>query len=262
MSIQVCLNGLSFCVLNTTSRNIEWYFKKNFPKNYNPVKILEEIESIYNQHKELENEFKEVVVLFSNDLYALVPRDYFVEDEASNYLKFNTKILKTDVVSFDELQAAPINCVYIPYINITNYFFDKYGEYEYRHSISQFLDAVLHLQSQREDCIYINVYENYYDLVVLKNNKFVLSNTFQYETVDDFIYYILFTAEQLKLDREQLNLYFVGYISQESDYFQITYKYIKNIELLDPDFKINQSRYNISSFKREAFLLLNSLGCE
>lgn len=262
MSIQVSLNGLSFCILNSGSQEIKWYYKKDFDKDNNPVKILETIEKIYSEQKILTSTFEEVIVLFSNDLYSLVPREYFLEDEASNYLKFNTKILKTDVVAFDEISLVPINCVYIPYINITNYFFDKYGEHEYKHSITQLIDSLLKYNQPDENLTYINTHNDYYDLVVFKKGEFVLANTFHYESLEDFIYYLLFTLEQLKLDPETIKLYFLGTISKDSEFFKITYKYIKNVELLEPQFKINQASYDIASFKREAFLLLNSLGCE
>jgi hypothetical protein len=50
----------------------------------------------------------EVVLLFSHELYTFVPKEFFIEDEASNYLKFSTKILKTDVVAHDQLGVRVI----------------------------------------------------------------------------------------------------------------------------------------------------------
>ena len=262
LSIQVRLDGLSFCILNRGNNEIVWYKKKDFPKEYDPVKILSQIELLYKMEKELQIPVDEVVLLFSNDLYSLVPKPYFIEEEASNYLKFNTKILKTDVVAHDYLDQKELVTVYIPYANITNYFFDKYGEFEYKHSISVLTDAVLCIDSGEGTTAYLNNFTDYFDLVVVKNNKLLLCNTFSYSTKEDFIYYLLFTAEQLELDPSEFELNLLGDISENSALYSIAYTYIKNVNLLSPNFNLGPEDKNTAEFQREAFILLKSLECE
>ena len=259
LSIQVCLNGLSFCILNASSQEVLWYKKTNFPKEYNPVKILEQIEHIYSNENALEREFDEVKVLFANDLYSLVPKDLFLEDEASNYLKFNTKILKTDVVAHDVLENQEIVTVYIPFTNITNFLFDKHGEFEYVHSISVLIETIFKINTGKGTEVFLNNYDTYFDLIVIKDNKLLLSNSFSYETKEDFIYYLLFTVEQLELDPSDLDLKLMGAINSESPLYKIAYNYIKNVSFIKPDLHLKPLEYNSEEFQQEAFLLLKSI---
>lgn len=262
LSIQVCLNGLSFLILNCEKNELVWYKKTIFPKEFNPIKILKEIELVYAKEEFLQNPMMEVVLLFSNDLYSIVPEEYFIEEEASNYLKFNTKILKTDIVAHDLMEATNMVNVYIPYTNITNYFFDKYGEFEYKHSISVFAEAMLSLEKSMLAKVYLNNYKDYYDLVIVRNGKLLLSNTFKYDSAEDFIYYLLFTLEQLKLDPSEIDLILTGEISEESPFYQIVFTYIRNVQFLKPDLTINFSEEYNDQFQREAFILLKSIECE
>lgn len=262
LSIQVCLNGLSFLILNCEKNELVWYKKTIFPKEFNPIKILKEIELVYAKEEFLQNPMIEVVLLFSNDLYSIVPEEYFIEEEASNYLKFNTKILKTDIVAHDLMEATNMVNVYIPYTNITNYFFDKYGEFEYKHSISVFAEAMLSLEKSMLAKVYLNNYKDYYDLVIVRNGKLLLSNTFKYDSAEDFIYYLLFTLEQLKLDPSEIDLILTGEISEESPFYQIVFTYIRNVQFLKPDLTINFSEEYNDQFQREAFILLKSIECE
>ncbi|RKS52927.1 uncharacterized protein DUF3822 [Gillisia mitskevichiae] len=262
MSIQVRLNGFSFCILNCSHNEIAWYKKIDLGKEHSPVEILKEIEKLYAEETILQNEFQEVIVLFSNNLYTLVPESFFIEEEASTYLKFNTKILKTDVVAHDVLSHELVN-VYIPYTNINNYFFDKYGEFEFRNNISVLIEAVLAKHNESKNAqVYLNDYSSYYDLVVVKNNKLLLANTFQYETKEDFIYYLLFSAEQLEIDPAEFNLWLLGDISRDSDNFSIAYTYIQNIDFLIPSFNFTSILEQSETFHREAFSLLKTLKCE
>src|SRR5690606_4057763 len=260
LSIQVCLDGLSFCILDIPQAKISWYKKINFPKEHNPVKALQEIEDVYKEEQILHDTFKEVTLLFSNDLYSPVPLEYFKEEEASTYLKFNTKILGTDVVESDQINDELVN-VYIPYTNITNYFFDRYGEFEFKHNTTELINAALALNDKTETTAYLNNYKGYYDLVIVKGDALLFSNTFNYETREDFIYYLLFTLEQLDLDPEIFKLILLGNISKESEEYKTAYTYIKNIELLEPGFKGLDEKHG-PQFQREEFLLLRSLGCE
>jgi len=259
LSIQVCLNGLSFCIINSSTQEVLWYKKTEFPKEYNPVKILEEIEKIYSSEKALERTFDEVIVLFSNDLYSLVPRELFLEDEASNYLKFNTKILKTDVVAHDILEDQDIITVYIPYTNITNYLFDKHGEFEYVHSISVLIKTIFKINTGIGTEVFLNNYATYFDLVVVKDNQLLLINSFNYETKEDFIYYLLFTAEQLELDPSDFELKLMGNINSESPFYKIAYNYIKNVSFVKPEIHLKPQEFNSEKFQQEAFLLLKSM---
>lgn len=262
MSIQVRLNGFSFCILNCSINKIVWYKKVDLGSEQSPVEILKEIEKVFEAETLLQNDFQEVIVLFSNNLYTIVPETLFLEEEASTYLKFSTKILKTDVVAHDVLVRDLVN-VYIPYTNINNYFFDKYGEFEFKHNISTLIEAALARNSENATAqVYLNDYTNYYDLVIVKNNKLLLANTFMYDTKEDFIYYLLFTAEQLKLDPSEFNLWLLGDISKDSENFDIAYTYVKNIDFLIPAFNFNSELEQSETFHREAFSLLKTLTCE
>ncbi len=262
LSIQVSLNGLSFCLVNSQKHKLVWYKKITFNKELNPVKVLEEIETFYQNGKHLQQEINEVVLLFSNDLYCLVPEPLFIEKEASSYLKYNTKILKTDVVAHDTIPEIEVVNVYIPYINITNYFFDRYGEFEYKHCTSILIQEILKLSPPEGKQVYLHNYEGYFDLVVIRDGKLLLCNTFHYETKEDFIYYLLFTAEQLKLDPLELNLFLTGSITKSSPFYEIVFSYVKNVQFLEPTFNLTIEQEISGNFSAEAFLLLKSLKCE
>lgn len=262
LSIQVRLNGLSFLIINCDTNELQWYKTTSFPRDHSPVKILADIEYLYQTEKALQNPVNEVMLLFSNDLYSLVPEEYFIEDEASQYLKFNTKILKTDIVAYDLLQENQLVNVYIPFTNITNYLFDKYGEFEYKHNISVLIEAVLENEMSLAPSVYLNCYKNYYDLVIIQNNKLLLSNSFSFDSEADFIYYLLFALERLKLEPSEVNLILSGEISEESENYKIAYTYIKNVSFLKPDFSLQIAEENKEQFQREAFVLLKSIKCE
>jgi hypothetical protein len=234
LSIQVCLNGLSFCILDKQDNRITYFKKIDFKKQLDPIKVLSKIEQIYEEEDLLNLPVEEVVLLFNNSLFSLVPAHLFDEENAASYLKFNTRILKTDFIAFDTINEEIVN-VYIPYANITNYFFDKYGEFEYRHSLSVLIESLLKLpKGTNSPKLYLHVQLNTYELVIIENGKLIFANSFEYDTKEDFLYHLLFTAEQLNLDPQELELVLLGEITKESQEYKMAWNYIRNISFMGP----------------------------
>ena len=76
----------------------------------------------------------------------------------------------------------------------------------------------------------MNVSNLTFEIVVIKNKKLELFNCFSFKTKEDFIYYILFTAEQLNLNPEELKLILLGDIKKESELYNTLYQYVRNVE--------------------------------
>ena len=84
--------------------------------------------------------------------------------------------------------------------------------------------------------VYAHLYESFLELLIIKDNKLLFYNFFEYKTAEDFVYFILFSCEQLKLDVEKLMLLFSGNILKKDKIYQLIYTYIRNIDFLDsPD---------------------------
>ncbi|WP_291865651.1 DUF3822 family protein [Maribacter sp.] len=236
LSIQVSLNGLSFCVIDTINNKILQSKNVLFNNELNPYSLLQELQPILEKNKIHSQEFSEVIVIHKNSLFSLVPSPLFNSNELESYLAYNTKILENDLLAYDEIDNQEIVTVYVPFMNINNYIYDLFGEFTYKHHSTVMVHTLLNnLHSQKEETCYIHVSEQQMDITVVTNKKLKLHNCFDYNTKEDFIYYVLFTLEQLHLDPETILLKLFGSIEEEDALYNICYKYIKNITLFIPN---------------------------
>ena len=136
LSIQVRLDGFSFYI-KSSSGNAPGK-KRSFPfeETLNPEKCLAEIKRIFEDESLLDSDFDEVKVVYSNELYTIVPVALFDEEKSAEYLKYTTKILSTDYLAHDVMEGLGLVCIYIPFTNINNYFFECFGSFEYLHAIT------------------------------------------------------------------------------------------------------------------------------
>ena len=160
----------------------------------------------------------------------MVPNPLFDQNNLKNYLNQSVKVLAIDYISFEGLSNMDATTVYIPFVNINNFLFNKYGSFEYFHSFSKLTESLSIDDAKNDkDKIYIQVNNSDYELLAFKKNQLQVINRFDFNTAEDFIYYILFTAEQFNLNTETLDLILLGDIEKESELYSIVYKYIRNI---------------------------------
>lgn len=259
LSIQISLSGLSFCILNSSNSEVEYLKRVNFKGKLTPEATLKELQGFIAKEPLLSHVFDSVLVLFQNELSNFVPEAFFEEKNAADYLKFSSKILKTDFISHDKIEANNCINVFVPYININNYLFEMYGEFEYKHASTILLEQILKKEKDSsDDKIYINVEPCHFEMVVMKKGQFQLYNTFEYDTKEDFIYFILFAIEQLKLDTEKVIVKLTGHIAKDDELYQMLYTYIRYVEFVSPSKNLTYNNIVEAHSKHQHTLILNS----
>tara|TARA_R110000868_G_scaffold109560_1_gene297754 strand:- start:12897 stop:13730 length:834 start_codon:yes stop_codon:yes gene_type:complete len=235
LSIQISLNGLSFCVLDSIGNTIVLQESIRFSEELIPFQVLKNLQEFLEKNDITKMSFSDVTVIHRNTLFSLVPKALFNEKELANYLKFNAKILANDHISFDEISNYDLITVYVPFVNINNYIYELFGEFEYKHNSTVLIQSLLNNFNGGKDPIcYVHVLEQQMDVIVISNKKLLLYNSFNFHTKEDFIYYLLFTIEQLKLDTETLKLRLFGTIEEGDDLYHITHKYVRNVDVYIP----------------------------
>lgn len=232
LSIQLSLSGLSFCILQRDTNTILEIKHFNFDKKLTPIELLDKLKHTFNTESIFQNSFKNVFVIHENELSTIVPKALFNKDCLADYLKFNSKILKSDFICYDDIVINESVNVYIPYTNINNFIYNKFGSFTFKHVSSILIEHILLIEKHSETTkVYVNVSKHNFEIIVVNHNSLQFYNTFEYRTKEDFIYYILFTAEQLNLNPETLNLVFIGDIDDKDELYLITYKYIRFVTL-------------------------------
>ena len=256
LSIQFNLDGFSYCIATISSKKDIYFSEYLFNETQKtPEKLLLKIKEIFNIDSHLQHDFSSVLVIHQNNLSTLVPNKYFEKDNLESYLNYNIKTLATDFIAFDDIKTLEAKNIYVPYVNINNYLFQNFGEFDYKHHLTILIEKLINIQKSEEKEMYVNVSNNNFDIVVFQNKKLLFSNSFSFETNEDFIYYILFTAEQLQLNTEEFKLHFIGDIETNSGLYKIVHQYVRNISFLESK---NTIFNHLDSSKHSNFILLGS----
>ena len=79
--------------------------------------------------------------------------------------------------------------------------------------------------------VYINLENNKLIITIFRKNKLIFNNTYEYQTKEDILYYILFCLEQLKIDRDKVKVLLYGNIREKDETFNLLFEYIRHVSL-------------------------------
>lgn len=255
LSLKVALNEMTFCCFDTLNQEITDF--KSIPFSiHRPLE--DQLWKAFVNYPELMLSYDEIVVLHDNSLNTFVPQALFDEEFLASYLQYNTKVFETDFFAYDSIGSYDINNVYVPFMDLNNFLIDRYGPFEYKNSnsilTSKLLDASKNIDEKQ---VFVHVQDNHFQIIVVRNQRLLLFNSFEYKTPEDFLYYLLFTMEQLMLNPETIKVSVLGKIDEETPAFKLAYTYIRNFSLFEP--AMLQDKWKIN--KEEAlqhFILFNS----
>ena len=239
LSLIIIISSKELKVLLRNSVDSKFINQSNsvFPDKININEILSELKNILNEFNLL-NIIK-VTLILNNKLSVLVPKDFFNEENCLDYLKFNSRLLKNDTASFDYIEEFEVHNVFITYGNVTNYLIEKFGSFEFFH-YSTVLLKKLYSDTPKDKIarIYVNINKSYLNIIVFKGKELNYYNTFDYETKDDILYFILFVIEQNKLINNETKMKLIGEEKIIKNYYDYLSKFIKNLEMKNTEYDI------------------------
>ena len=241
-----------FCLFN--SQKLSSLNKVRFLHNKKSNFILKTIKK-YIKSFSKENIPTEVKLIYYNRTSTLVPSDLFDPKNSLNYMKYNTSIRIDDIAANDHVLNHEINNVYIPNIDINNFIFEKFKTFDFYHYSSLIIEKISNDFTEKfGKKVFVNVNDGFIDILYFKDKKLEFFNSYDYNSIEDVLFYLLFCFSELKLNPDEIHTVLSGSIDQDSKLYDLIYTYVRNIELIEPididgiDFNILNSNILLSEF--------------
>ncbi len=169
-------------------------------------------------------------IVINNDKHTFVPAALFLESKKSRYLDFLGIKDENSVVCADYIGIADLYNVYCvskkEHAKLKNL-----ENTDFRHASTLILEDLIKENLERTDDtrIYIIVKDKNFEMMVLKEAKLLFDNNFRFKTKEDFLYFVLFSMEQLHLEAETTPVYFMGMIEKDSQIVELVTRYIRDV---------------------------------
>lgn len=200
LSVQVGLTGLSFYWIDEKGREVK---KISRFHKISPEELPPKIEAFIASEQIDLNAFNTLQLAHLNNLNTFVPKAFFKEERLPDYLKYNIELQPDDYLVYDIIAGQDMVNVYLPFVNVNNYFIDYFGVFQYHHFSSILLEkAFAEENNHQRQAIYLHIELDCIYLIALKNNKLQLANLFEYQSAEDIMYYLLSCAQSVGFKKD------------------------------------------------------------
>ena len=202
LTIRFCTGEWIFSVYDSRTNSLISH--RNIPAHL-PSLSEEDILRAMATTTEMQQKHESIRFVCESDNYSIVPEAVFDPNEAFDLLSFQIGSIKDAIVLSNSLSVwKAINVFAIPK-DLYKALLCFGTEPKIEHHLTTFVnDEVKHSNSQK---MYVWLRGNKMDVVVLKNGNIGLVNSYDFQTPEDFVYYILNVFEQLALDVEGCAVY-------------------------------------------------------
>ncbi|GAB3195958.1 hypothetical protein ABID22_001671 [Pontibacter aydingkolensis] len=234
---------------------------------FSPVQVAEQLRLMATENPLLqEKNWQTVRVSVSNLHFTLVPETLYDPDHQLDYLRLHSQFdpQHDNVFSYRHSGLEAVNIFSIDtalYEALQHVFPDR--PLQIVHQTSALIKSILHQASRlTERKIYAFVERNYVTVLVAGQSGLEFCNIFHYLSPEDFIYYIIFVMQELKLNPEQETITVWGDITHDSTLFSTLQKYIRNVKLGKKPADVEYSYKFHDLFEHRYFELYSMHFCE
>ncbi|MEX2380430.1 MAG: DUF3822 family protein [Vicingaceae bacterium] len=210
------------------------------------------------------NNYQKVIVGIIEPIFTLIPTSLFTSQSALSYLKLNQELIDEEQLSIHEnaIQSLDSTLVFAYPKRIHQLLSQQFAGFQLLHYGSPLLElSGLELSPQSEN-FKLHIQYDHFEVIYAKNGKLRFFNRFNYQTVEDLIYYLLYVMEQLQLDREKIAVEVFGEFEKQSAIFEMLHKYIRNINIRERNPEMKYSAVLSELPKHYYFNLFNQYLCE
>ncbi|MGQ1788471.1 MULTISPECIES: DUF3822 family protein [unclassified Saccharicrinis] len=235
LSIQLHLDGFSFCVLDPVSN--EYIQFEHRPLKFNE-EIMDVLEKELAQRQLLVYPYQKVFVIYNTQNYSLIPQALYSSIEDPGYLDFcfaDGFDGENEVCFANKIKMADSFCSFKVPKRLTEIVDTYYSHVKYFCQATPFIETALLSTSTDigHNHVHINLQPSgsYFDIIVTSSNNLKMHNTFKYHDHKEFLYFAMFVFDQMKLDTRHTKVFLTGNIEKSNEIYSMLKKYIKQVEI-------------------------------
>lgn len=190
------------------------------------------VDNVFADNKVLNKLFSECQTEILTIDFTLVPEQFADHKLIAEWQKRFTRDPGSSTLCTDALQLLNLKVAYTIPTQVLTLLRDHMTRLDVNHSISRLLKALV--SGNEGKAVYCNVQSGFLQVIFLNEKQLMFANIFNYQSPEDFIYFLLATYKKLELDPENVKVILLGEIMKDSALFHLIYKYIRNIEFGKP----------------------------
>ena len=187
---------------------------------------------VFEKEAFLKLNYNKTAFIFCSLKATLVPEALFSEESKSKFLEYNHFLTDGEIVLSNKIENSDIINIFAFPESAKAILAENLTNYKVYHQYTSFVESALasSVETSKAKEVFINVDDDFFNICVTQSKKLLFNNSFSYQSIDDFIYFVHLALKNLKLNNSNSPLILSGNISAKVGTFKILKKYFKNIK--------------------------------
>lgn len=262
LSVQFSSDYISVCVNEVKTSNVVCLWQQHFPNS-----LLSTAQEFQNRLEQcpfaVNNTYRSVSFSVVNSNYTFIPSALFQEENLQEYVTMNCGEMM-DVTYYANAHSALSLVVGFALPNV----FSEYIKSDFpqakiwQHSSLLLFSVFRDFKQMDEEQLFVHYKNNQLEVLFFSKGAFKFGNSFSVLSPEDFIYYLLFSCQQLQINPEKVKLILLGEIKLDSEFHRLIYTYFQKIQFGSIQSKLKTSLSLNDIPKHFFYTLFNQFLCE
>lgn len=231
LSLELGHDSFSFAALDLSRNKYLLVERYVFQQVKSGAQLEQGIRQVLLQRALRWNTFKSQSIGVFSQKFTLVPNALFDLTLKETYLNFNSPVQEDEQVLAAPVKHFDTHCVFAVQRGIMNCLRDFFPQAKFMHTLNPLLDVLAPaFRNKSERQVLVHLQQGHFELIVLEEQKLLFANIFAYQSAEDFLYFLLFVFEQLKLNPEKIEVNLLGEIEKNSAIYSLLHKYVRRIQ--------------------------------
>ncbi len=173
----------------------------------------------------------ETTLVCDNSSITLIPESLYSEENTRMYLNRAADLKQSDEIRMTALEHRKEILLYAYSRELQDFSEQFQSGIRIKHSTGCLLSLAdqVRASDHQRGMLMADVQNASVSILVIQQDRICMLNRFSLHDESGFIYHVLNTFRQLKLDRETIPVYLSGIVHRRHEYFHLLNKYIRNI---------------------------------
>ena len=254
LAIEMGEYNVTACIINP-SQNTVMGVKSLVCTTINELENFLEKEEFFNWRG-----YKKVILQATSPKFLIVPEDFYREKANTQHFELHFKVAPNTKLHTDKMRLSQSQNIFSVNNEVVTLLQKNFGKIEIQHHLSSLIEQLAFTyQTDKTKQCYINVRQNWVDILVLEGSKLHYANQFEAHTPEDVLYYVLQVAQVLELNQELTPISFLGAITQTDALCGLLLNYFKKVGFVNRNNILNYTKELSAVEKHEFYTLFAAL---
>lgn len=166
-----------------------------------------------NEENLLDHKFQHITFAYSSFRAMLVPQSLFDADHLEDFLKFHHKIDDDEKIRYHFIPAAEAFLIFTCPISMESLLKSKFEHIVIKHHAIPFIQIALsRVNNSHLPTVHLFLGEEFFDMLVMKQGKILLFNSFYYQKYTDVLYFLVNVSNLFSIPPHHSHMFVDGNI--------------------------------------------------